>query len=384
MRRPDESLAWAQLSHRKIRLGVAMGGIAFANVLIFMQLGFLTLFNEGATTFAEKLQGDLFLLDDQAKSTDSKGFDRIRLYQAGSIAGVKTVIPVYTRYASVALNKEEFSPITRIIAYDTRERILDLADVDVKRDLLNRPKAFLFDRIARGKLAPIVPRLEQQSPQSAILDHQRVELVGLFTLGNSMVLGGEGNLITALSTYADLFGEQALSTVNLGILKVEPGANIQSIQQGIRKAVPGVQVLTHEEFVTKELLFQQENPTGVIFGFGVIMGFVVGTVVVYQVLYADVSDHLAEYATLKAMGYSNRSLSFVIFQEASILAILGYAPGFGISFWMYQLISGLTKLPLVMVPNVAILVLLLTFMMCNCSAFIASGKLRSADPADVF
>ncbi len=384
MKRHDRSLAWAQLSHQKIRLGVAMGGIAFANVLIFMQLGFLTLFNEGATTFPEKLKGDLFLLEAQAKSTDSKGFDRIRLYQAGSIAGVKTVIPVYTRYASVAFNKEEFSPITRIIAYDSRERILDLSDIDAKRDQLNRPKAFLFDRIARGQLAPIVPRLEKQSPLPAMLDNQRVELVGLFTLGNSMILGGEGNLITTPSTYADLFGEQALKTVSLGIIKVEPGANIQAIQQGIRKMVPGIQVMTHEEFVAKELVFQQENPTGVIFGFGVIMGFVVGIVVVYQVLYADVSDHLAEYATLKAMGYSDRSLSLVIFQEASILAVFGYAPGFGISVWMYQLISGLTKLPLVMIPNVAILVFLLTFLMCICSAFIASGKLRSADPADVF
>ncbi len=384
MKRLDQSLAWAQLSHRKIRLGVAMGGIAFANVLIFMQLGFLTLFNEGATTFAEKLQGDLFLLDHQAKSTDSKGFDRIRLYQAGSIAGVKTVIPVYTRYATVAFNKAEFSPITRIIAYDSRERILDLPDVDAKRDQLNRPKAFLFDRIARGQLAPIVPRLDKQSPIPAMIDNQRVELVGLFTLGNSMILGGEGNLITTPSTYADLFGEQTLRTVSLGILKVEPGANIPSIQQGIRKIVPGIQVMTHAEFIEKELLFQQENPTGVIFGFGVIMGFVVGVVVVYQVLYADVSDHLAEYATLKAMGYSNRSLSFVIFQEASILAILGYTPGFGISLWMYYVISGLTKLPLVMVPSVAILVFILTFLMCTCSAFIASGKLRSADPADVF
>ncbi len=384
MKRFDRPLAWAQLSHQKIRLGVAMGGIAFANVLIFMQLGFLTLFNEGATTFPEKLKGDLFLLEAQAKSTDSKGFDRIRLYQAGSIAGVTTVIPVYTRYASVAFNKEEFSPITRIIAYDPRERILDLSEIDAKRDQLNRPKAFLFDRIARGQLAPIVPRLEKQSPLPAMLDNKRVELVGLFTLGNSMILGGEGNLITTPSTYADLFGEQSLSTVSLGILKVEPGANIQAIQQGIRKMVPGIQVMTHREFIEKELVFQQENPTGVIFGFGVIMGFVVGIVVVYQVLYADVSDHLAEYATLKAMGYSDRSLSFVIFQEASILAIFGYTPGFGISVWMYQVISGLTKLPLVMVPNVAILVFLLTFLMCICSAFIASGKLRSADPADVF
>ena len=384
MKPPDRPLAWAQLSHQKIRLGVAMGGIAFANVLIFMQLGFLTLFNAGATTFPEKLKGDLFLLEDQAKSSDAKGFERIRLYQAGAISGVKTVTPVYMRYGSFAFNKTEFSPITRIIAYDPRAQILDLPEVTAQQSKLARPNAFLFDRIARGQLAPIVKRLESPGILPTFLDNQRVETVGLFTLGNSMILGGEGNLITTNTTYATMFGNQILETVSIGILTVHSGADIQAIQRGIRKQVPGVQVLTHQELIAKELLFQQENPTGVIFGFGAVMGFVVGIVVVYQVLYADVSDHLAEYATLKAMGYSDRSLLFVIFQESSILAVFGYVPGFGISIWMYQLISGLTKLPLVMDPGVALTVFILTFIMCSCSALIASGKLRSADPADVF
>jgi putative ABC transport system permease protein len=114
------------------------------------------------------------------------------------------------------------------------------------------------------------------------------------------------------------------------------------------------------------------------------MGFVVGVVVVYQVLYADVNDHLAEYATLKAMGYSDRSLLAVIFQEASILAILGFVPGFSISIWMYGFLGGLTRLELMMTPEIAIAVFAMTLIMCIVSGAIASGKLRSADPADVF
>jgi putative ABC transport system permease protein len=131
-------------------------------------------------------------------------------------------------------------------------------------------------------------------------------------------------------------------------------------------------------------MFQETNPTGPIFGFGALMGIIVGVVIVYQVLYADVSDHLAEYATLKAMGYSDWALLGVIFQEAIILGVLGFVPGFGASIAMYQFLGGLTRLDLIMTPEVAITVFVLTIGMCVISAAIASGKLRSADPADVF
>lgn len=114
------------------------------------------------------------------------------------------------------------------------------------------------------------------------------------------------------------------------------------------------------------------------------MGFIVGVAIVYQVLYSDVSDHLPEYATLKAIGYSNRSLLLVIFQEAIFLAVIGYIPGFIAALGMYQLLTGLTRLELVMTVNLAVTVFILTLAMCLISAAIASNKLRSADPADVF
>jgi putative ABC transport system permease protein len=102
------------------------------------------------------------------------------------------------------------------------------------------------------------------------------------------------------------------------------------------------------------------------------------------VLYSDVSDHLPEYATLKAMGYSDRALLQIVFQEALILAVLGFLPGCVASIGMYQLLAHLTRIPLAMRLDVAVNVLVLTMLMCLMSAAIASQKLRSADPADIF
>jgi putative ABC transport system permease protein len=216
-----------------------------------------------------------------------------------------------------------------------------------------------------------------------MLNNQRIAVNGLFTLGCSFFLS-EGNVITSDRTFAELFGSSALEQVSLGVVRVKPGTDIIALQAGIAKSVAGVKALTHEQLKQRELDFQATNPSSTIFNFGALMGFIVGVAIVYQVLYSDVTDRLAEYATLKAIGYSNRSLLLVIFQEALLLAVLGYIPGLIASLGMYQLLTVLTRLELVMTINLALTVFIITLIMCLISAAIAANKLRSADPADVF
>lgn len=383
-RRRERSLAWAQLSHQKVRLAVAMGGIGFANVLIFMQLGFLNLFGNGATLLPESLQGDLFLVDPTSEFLGSNGFDRIRLYQAAAVAGVQDTIPIYMDTNVPWGYSSEFKSFEgRIYAFNPAKEVFRLPEVRRQQHLLTIPDSILYDRLAKPAFGPIPEEFNRKGQVSSLVNNRRIQVVGLFSLGNSFFLGG-GNFLMSETTYATIRGDNALSQVGVGIVRLAPGANIAAVQAAINQNVPGVKALTHQELIAKELKFQESTAVGPIFGFGVIMGFIVGVVVVYQVLYADVSDHLAEYATLKAMGYSDLRLLMVIFQESAMLAVLGFIPGFGISLWMYSFLGGLTRLELVMTPDIAILVFTLTLVMCLLSAAIASGKLRSADPADVF
>jgi putative ABC transport system permease protein len=97
-----------------------------------------------------------------------------------------------------------------------------------------------------------------------------------------------------------------------------------------------------------------------------------------------VSDHLPEYATLKAIGYSNRYLAGVVMQQAVILAVLGYLPGLAIGLLLYRVSAEATRLPLAMTWPRGLGVLALTVAMCCASALLALRKVRSADPADVF
>jgi putative ABC transport system permease protein len=376
-------LAWAQLSHQKVRLAVAMGGIAFANILIFMQLGFRALFTEGATILPQSISGNLFLINTQTEYIGASNFDRIRLYQAASVSGVARTTPLYISMGAWSYGKDNINFGARVFAFNPRQTVFNLPEINAQRPQLDSPNAVLFDRRSKSTFGPIAQQVEQQQQVLALLNNRRVSAVGLFDMGNSFFLG-EGNVVMSESTYAEIFGETVLNQVGVGVITLEPGANPEAVKATIKATVPGVEVLTHQELIGKELKFQESNPTGPIFGFGTMMGFIVGIVIVYQVLYADVNDHLSEYATLKAMGYSDVALLRVIFLEAGILAVLGFVPGFGLSVWMYGFLSQVTRLDLIMTPDIAITVMILTIVMCMVSAAIASGKLRSADPADVF
>jgi len=114
------------------------------------------------------------------------------------------------------------------------------------------------------------------------------------------------------------------------------------------------------------------------------MGLVVGIVIVYQILFADIAGHLSEYATLKAMGYSNGYLSRVVLGAAVILAIIGFIPGLGLAVFLYDFVAKATFLPLHMPPDRALSVFLMIFAMCFTAGLLAMRKLRDANPADMF
>ena len=381
----EPPLGWAQLSHQKVRLLVAVSGIAFADILIFMQLGFYTSLFGGITRIHEHLNGDLFLVSARAKTLiDGQNFSHRHLYQAAAVDGIVSASPFYYANAGWINPWEKKVTNVAILAFDPAHPVLDLPEVNQQLEQIKLPDRVLVDRLARPDLGPIAETFEQGKPITTEISERRISVSGMFTLGSTMFV--EGHLITSDWNYLRLYGTDSIDNVTIGVLKVKAGAEVETVKQKVKASLPSdVAVMTHPEFIKAEKDFWEQNhPAGTIFNFGVMMGFIVGVVIVYQVLYADVNDHLAEYATLKAMGYSDKSLLIVVFQEAIILALLGFIPGFGVSIGMYSLLETLTRMPLSMRPDVAVRVFSLTVSMCLASGAIAIRKLHSADPAEIF
>ena len=212
-----------------------------------------------------------------------------------------------------------------------------------------------------------------------------MQVAGVFTLGASFA--ADGNAITSDSTFLNLFPGRQPNEIDVGMIKLQPNANPEQVKRQLQALLPRqeVIVLTLDEFANREKEYWANSTAiGFIFTLGTVVGFIVGVVIVYQILYSDVADHLPEYATLKAMGYKNKYLMGVLLQQAVILAVLGFIPSLGVSWFVYSLAQSATLLPIRMTTERAITVFILTLIMCMGSGAIALRKLNQADPADIY
>ncbi|MBD0390037.1 MAG: FtsX-like permease family protein [Nostoc sp. C3-bin3] len=381
----DIPLAWLQLSREKTRLLIVLAGIAFAVILMFMQLGFQAALYDSATRFHQNLQGDLVLISARSKSLAFMiSFSWRRLYQTLSFDGVESITPIYIGFQEWKNPNTGSLRIIYVYGFEPVNPVFQFPGVAENLDKLKLKENILFDRASRSEYGPIATEFEQGKPISTELGGKRVNVVGLFTLGPSF--GADGNIILSDLSFLRLYPNRKLGEIELGLIQLQPPANAQAIAQKIQSILPkDVRVLTHQGFVDFEKNYWKTSTAiGFIFTLGVGMGFIVGTVIVYQILYSDVSDHLSEYATLKAMGYKSFYLEAVVLQEAIILSILGFIPGFALSLGLYDLTKSTTFLPIAMTPSRAFIVFMLTIVMCSFSGLVAMRRLRNADPADIF
>jgi putative ABC transport system permease protein len=378
-------LAWLQLTREKTRLAVALAGIAFADILMFMQLGFQDALYYSNVRLHTSLQGEIVLLNRQSNAVLAmKSFSQRRLYKALELPSVKSVHPIYLDYS---IWKNPDTGKTRsilIFGINPETNVFDLEGVAENLDKLKLPDTVLFDRSSRQEYGPIAKYFEQGKTITAEVRRRRVTVGGLFTLGTSF--GADGNLITSDINFLRLFVTRQKGLIDIGLIRLKPGANPDAVAEELRNYLPqDINVLTKQQFIDFERYYWASSTAiGFIFSLGTIMGFIVGTVIVYQILYTEVADHLSEYATLKAIGYTHKYLLGVILQEAVILAFLGYIPGWAFTMFLYQTARNATLLPIFMSFERAIVVLGLTFIMCVISGTIAVRKLKSADPADIF
>jgi putative ABC transport system permease protein len=379
-------LAWLQLMREKIRLLVALAGIAFACILMFMQLGFQDSLLESAIRFHVALKGEIFLVSPQSNALIAMNtFSQRRLYQALGFEGVRAVSPVYL---SFALWKNPETRRTRsifVVGVDPSADLVDLPGLAPDElEEIKKADVVLFDRRSRSEFGPIAQWFEAGQEVVTEVGNRRVRVGGLFEMGATF--GADGTILTSDLNFLRIFPQRERGLVDIGVVQLQPGVDPKPLLEQMRALLPeDVRVLSRAEFIDMERSYWEEGTAiGFIFGLGVAMGFIVGIVIVYQILYTDVSDHLAEYATLKAMGYTDTYLLGVVLQEALLLAVLGYIPAFALAVLLYDLTANATLLPIAMTFNRAMLVLGLTVSMCFISGAIAVRRLRAADPADIF
>ncbi len=378
-------LGWLQLRHDRGRFLVALAGIAFADLLMFMQLGFQAALYDSNTRLDRAFRGDVVLISPKALNLQNLStFPRRRLLQALDLPGVVDAQGLYIRTVNWRNPQTLRSATVQVLGFDPDADVLRLPEVRAQADRLKLPDTVLFDRGARGRYGEVIARIDRGEPVTSEIERRTIAVGGLFRLGASF--GADATLMASDQTFLRMFPRAKAGSISVGLLTLAPGEPVAPVVRALRRHLPDdVQVLSHADYVQfEENYWRVASPVGFIFGLGTAMAFVVGVVIVYQVLSTDVNAHLQEYATFKAMGFRQRYLLLVVVEQALILAALGFIPGVLMPVWLYAVAAKATSLPIAMTLGRATTVFVLTLVMCLASGAIATRRLQAADPAELF
>jgi putative ABC transport system permease protein len=371
-------LTWRNLAEKPVLTFAAIAGVCSAVALLFMQLGFLAGVGRTANLVLKALEFDILLTSpNYVMLTQAYTFPRARLHQASADREVKEVMPLYVSRQNWRHPQKRYFRSVVVIGIKPSDPVVNNRELDAKRPLLSVVDTVLIDTLTRTDVGPREPGLVTQVGQL------NLKVVGDFKIGPGFETG---LIVVSDQTFSRLYGGWPLDRVNLGLVKLRPGADRQKVAERLSSLLPpDVRVWTRSQIEKKEETYWVVNTsTGVIFRSGVIMAWLFGIVIIYQVLSLEVNSRLPEYATLKAVGYSDFYLATVVLQQAVLLAVLSYIPGFLIGLGIYAFAREQTNLPIGMTATRAAGVFLATLFMCSVSGLAAIRFLRRADPVDLF
>ncbi len=371
------------VSHRKKRSAVAAAGIGFAVLVIFVQLGFYNAVTHTAVAISSRFDADILLVSRRFVHLSESGtISRDRLFQTLALSEVEAVTPIYFRYARWR------DPETRkrcrlfAIGFPLNEALrsppLLIPEVHEQLARLKPNGTLLLDRLTQSSCGPTA------ADGSVEVREQAASVVGGFDLGVGFL--ADGALIVSDDSFSRFFQLPSLDQPQLGLIKLTEGADVGRALKELRERLPvDVRVISKDQLSAYQRRHWVENTAvGNIFAMGTIAGFLVGVVVLYQILSTDIRNHLPLYATLKAMGYSNRRLYRYVVEQSWIFAGLGFLPALILSSILFPLVHNATRLPVFMTFGLAFFVFVLSVAMCSLAAGFSLRRLQHADPAELF
>ena len=329
-------LAWLLLTRQPVRLAIALAGISFAGILMFMQLGFRDGLFDASVTIHRLFDADLVLTSPRSMSSISMaGFPERRLIQTLADPEVADVSPVHWNF--VLWRNPETRTTRSILAlgFEPSDPLLIDPLVQKQSSFLRQKGRVLFDERSRNEFGPVAEWFRNGKTVDSEVAGVRLRVAGLVQLGPSF--GADGNMIISRETFRSIIPNSSRGSIELGLIRLIPGSDPILVADRLKEQLPNdITIFTKEQFIEFEKNYWRSSTAiGFIFTLGAAMGFVVGCVIVYQILYGDVSDHLAEYSTFMAIGYRLKDLLAVVAREGLLLALIGYLPAYAAGEGLY-------------------------------------------------
>lgn len=372
-------LAWLNTLEHPVRTAAAVAGVGCALLLLFMQAGFLAGARSNAAVVYAALDCDLVLHARSYRTlADSAAFDRFRLTQAAAIPGVASVAPLSLGYAQWRHAADGSTAGCIVLGVPTdRPVFLDPA-AQSQLPALRAAPALLVDRLSRTSLGP------WRVGGAARIDRHDFAIAGTFALGPGVL--ADGCIVVDEVGFGRLFGAEHQALARLGLIKLAPGADPAAVLAALRAALPrDVTVTTKAAAMRHEGdLYVTVKPAGILFQTGMVVAFFAGAVILCQIMGAEMANRVREFATLKALGWTDRAVCLAGLGQGLVYVLLAYVPAFFLALGVYALARRLAGFPVHMETGRALLVLAAALTMVACAAVFALGRIRRADPAALF
>ena len=371
-------LAWRMLAHRPGRALASVTGLAFAVVVMFAQLGFFHAINDSAARLAGIFDCD-FVVSHPAKTHLRSGeeFPLAWLAELRTVPGVAAAVPFYSGAAYWWNPHVGDRHRLLLLGVSLEDPMVALPAVGAHRNELQLPDRILFDARSRAELGAPAPGDE------ARLNDRRVRIAGVFDLGANFTY--EGHALCGAEAFAAVTGQPA-AIVDLGLLRLAPGADPVAVRAALTARAAGrLSIHTPAELHRREVIdIVGRTPTGIVFGIGLAVGLLIGTVVCYQILFTEVHDHQRPLAMLRAIGHPPGLVSRIVFAEASVLTLTGGILGAVLSHGFHVWLADRTRLPMELTPARIAFIGGLAVLMGLLAAWRAAARARRADPASLF
>jgi DevC protein len=385
------ALAFRQLTHRSAKLIGALMGVSVAIILMFTQLGFQGALYDSAVSATRAFNADIILTSKefQTMAFPWPWMPMHLLYEAREVKGVASASPFYATTLQLTNPPDGRNLVSWLFAFSPDAPVFRNPDINRQIETIRLPYTAIIDADSRKEIGAIAADVlktgyvEVELPSATRSLQPVLKLEGTFRIGPT--INADGNIITSDLNYYRLL-RVPLDRVSLGIVRVARGADPVAVKHAIERRLGGqARVFLKEDFVRNEVRFYSKGtPIGFIFDAGLVVGVIVGIVFISQVLHGIVNDNMREYATLRAMGYKQAFFLILVAIIAISIALITYVPSSLISYFIYDFAASATKLPMRMKPSYMAEVFLLVVTMGLVATFLATKKLKQADPVDLF
>lgn len=400
-------IAILNLWHQPGRTIVSTCGVAFALLLVFVQLGFYGAVSNTATNSLGALKFDLIIRSvNYSHLFEPDRFDRRLLMVAKNTSGVEQAIPFWVtlqNWQRIILDRSisdsaSIRPIA-VMAIDPKSHAFSPADIrsELQAGKLNLETDILIDGMTLPEFEPLDGRRFSihDLDTEAEIGRARFSISGIYQLGTG--LAANGSVIMSDRGFARISPWNPNDSVSLGLVRIAPDQDASAVQHRLEERFrvahssgtsansSAAIVLTREQVLEAERYrWLWQTPIGLIFQLGVLISLVVGAAIVYMVLATDVSEKLPEYATLLAVGYSRFFLARIVMLQAVLLACTGFVFAWFLAEIVYLITTRLSGIQLTMEPARIAIVFGLGFVMCCSSGLLALRQLWKAEPANLF